>query len=88
MPEPRSGERALRSKFMLIFRGGAVARHDLSPSELQAHVEVGDRLGHEGPRSGRGGGEHRHAVADVIFAFSLLRTRICGLASRFVRPSV
>jgi hypothetical protein len=24
---------------MLIFRGGAVSRNDLSPSELQAHVE-------------------------------------------------
>src|SRR2546429_168057 len=34
MPEARSDEGALRSKFMLIFRGGAVARHDLSPSEL------------------------------------------------------
>jgi hypothetical protein len=32
-------EQALRSKFMLIFRGGAVSRDDLSPSELQAHVE-------------------------------------------------
>jgi hypothetical protein len=37
--EPRSEEHALRSKFMLIFRGGAVSRCDLSPSELQAHVE-------------------------------------------------
>jgi hypothetical protein len=26
------------SKFMLIFRGGAVSRGDLSPTELQAHV--------------------------------------------------
>ncbi len=26
------------SKFMLIFRGGAVSRSDLSPSDLQAHV--------------------------------------------------
>src|SRR5438132_11956250 len=41
MPEPRSEEQALRSKFMLIFRGGAVARHGLSPSELQAHVATG-----------------------------------------------
>jgi hypothetical protein len=31
-------ERALRRKFMLIFRGGAVSRDDVSPSELQAHV--------------------------------------------------
>ena len=39
MPESGSEELALRRKFMLIFRGGAVTRHDLSPSELQAHVE-------------------------------------------------
>jgi hypothetical protein len=31
-------EQAHRRKFMLIFRGGAVSRHDMSPSELQAHV--------------------------------------------------
>jgi hypothetical protein len=28
----------LASKFMLIFRGGAVSRSDLSPTDLQAHV--------------------------------------------------
>jgi RNA polymerase sigma factor (sigma-70 family) len=54
MPEPRSEERALRSKFMLIFRGGAVARHDLSPSELQAHVEKWYRWSDELARQGRG----------------------------------
>jgi hypothetical protein len=54
MPEPQSGERALRSKFMLIFRGGAVARHDLSPSELQAHVEKWYRWSDELARQGRG----------------------------------
>jgi hypothetical protein len=54
MPDPRSGERALRSKFMLIFRGGAVARHDLSPSELQAHVEKWYRWSDELARQGRG----------------------------------
>src|SRR6266567_7105292 len=53
MPEPRSEERALRSKFMLIFRGGAVARHDLSPSELQAHVEKWYRWSDELARQGR-----------------------------------
>ena len=53
MPEPRGGERALRSKFMLIFRGGAVARHDLSPSELQAHVEKWYRWSDELARQGR-----------------------------------
>ena len=51
--EPRSEEHALRSKFMLIFRGGAVARHDLSPSELQAHVEKWYRWSDELARQGR-----------------------------------
>ncbi len=54
MPDPRSEERALRSKFMLIFRGGAVARHDLSPSELQAHVEKWYRWSDQLARQGRG----------------------------------
>src|SRR5260370_25180174 len=53
MPEPRNEERALRNKFMLIFRGGAVARHDLSPSELQAHVEKWYRWSDELARQGR-----------------------------------
>ncbi len=53
MADPRSGEGALRSKFMLIFRGGAVARHDLSPSELQAHVEKWYRWSDELARQGR-----------------------------------
>ena len=52
--EPRNDERALRRKFMLIFRGGAVARHDLSPSELQAHVEKWYRWSDELARQGRG----------------------------------
>jgi hypothetical protein len=52
--EPRSEEHALQSKFMLIFRGGAVARHDLSPSELQAHVEKWYRWSDELARQGRG----------------------------------
>jgi hypothetical protein len=56
VPEPRSEERAVRSKFMLIFRGGAVARHDLSPSELQAHVEKWYRWSDELARQGRGNG--------------------------------
>src|SRR5213076_2674545 len=38
---------------MLIFRGGAVARHDLSPSELQAHVEKWYRWSDELARQGR-----------------------------------
>jgi hypothetical protein len=35
---PAGREQAHRRKFMLIFRGGAVSRDDMSPSELQAHV--------------------------------------------------
>ncbi len=38
---------------MLIFRGGAVSRHDLSPSELQAHVEKWYRWSDELARQGR-----------------------------------
>src|SRR2546421_6801762 len=53
MSEPRSEEHALRSKFMLIFRGGAVAEHDLSPSQLQAHVEKWYRWSDELVRQGR-----------------------------------
>ena len=53
MADPRSGEGALRSKFMLIFRGGAVARDDLSPSELQGHVEKWYRWSDELARQGR-----------------------------------
>ena len=53
MPEPLSEEQALRSKFMLIFRGGAVSRHDLSPSELQAHVAKWYRWSDELARQGR-----------------------------------
>jgi RNA polymerase sigma factor (sigma-70 family) len=53
MPEPRSEEQALRSKFMLIFRGGAVSRPDLSPSELQAHVAKWYRWSDELARQGR-----------------------------------
>ena len=52
-PEPRSGEPVLRGKFMLIFRGGAVARRDVSPSELQAHVEKWYRWSDELARQGR-----------------------------------
>lgn len=38
---------------MLIFRGGAVSGHDLSPSELQAHVEKWYRWSDELARQGR-----------------------------------
>src|ERR1700730_15118403 len=51
--EPRSEEHGLRNKFMLIFRGGAVSRDDVSPSELQAHVEKWYRWSDELARQGR-----------------------------------
>jgi hypothetical protein len=38
---------------MLIFRGGAVGEHDLSPSQLQAHVERWYRWSDELARQGR-----------------------------------
>jgi hypothetical protein len=38
---------------MLIFRGGAVSRSDLSPSVLQAHVEKWYRWSEELAREGR-----------------------------------
>jgi hypothetical protein len=44
-----------RARYMLIFRGGAVSRNDLSPSVLQAHVEKwyawSDELVREGRRN-------------------------------------
>jgi hypothetical protein len=41
-------------KFMLIFRGGAVSRSDLSPAELQAHVAKWYTWSDELTRQGRG----------------------------------
>jgi hypothetical protein len=42
-------------KFMLIFRGGAVSRGDMSPTELQAHVAKwyawSDELARQGRRN-------------------------------------
>jgi hypothetical protein len=44
-----------RHKFMLIFRGGAVSRDDMSPTELQAHVAKwyswSDELARQGRRN-------------------------------------
>lgn len=48
---------------MLIFRGGAVARHDLSPSELQAHVEKWYRWSDELARQGRHNDGHNAGTA-------------------------
>ncbi|KAB2381871.1 hypothetical protein F9B16_15240 [Actinomadura montaniterrae] len=53
MAEPDGEDRVPRSTFMLIFRGGAVSRHDLSPSELQAHVEKWYRWSEELAGQGR-----------------------------------
>jgi hypothetical protein len=55
-PEGAAGEEyAHRHKFMLIFRGGAVSRDDMSPSELQAHVAKwytwSDELARQGRRN-------------------------------------
>jgi hypothetical protein len=44
---------SVTSKFMLIFRGGAVSRSDLSPTELQAHVAKWYTWSDELTRQGR-----------------------------------
>jgi hypothetical protein len=54
MPEAQNEEHAVSSRFALIFRGGAVTRRDLSPSELQAHLEKWYRWSDELTRQGRG----------------------------------
>lgn len=54
MAEPAGEDQAPRSTFMLIFRGGAVSRPDLSPAELQAHVEKWYRWSEELAGQGRG----------------------------------
>src|SRR5512142_2705537 len=89
VPEPRSDEGALRRKFMLIFRGGAVARRDLSPSELQAHVEKWYRWSDELARQGRGNAGtalgspgaavrgHERMVTDGPYAESKVVVLIC-----------
>jgi hypothetical protein len=45
---------SVASKFMLIFRGGAVSRGDMSPTELQAHVSRWYTWSDELTRQGRG----------------------------------
>ena len=42
-----------RARYMLIFRGGAVSRNDVSPSVLQAHVEKWYRWADELAQQGR-----------------------------------
>lgn len=53
MSQPEGEDHVPRSTFMLIFRGGAVSRHDLSPAELQAHVEKWYRWSEELAGQGR-----------------------------------
>jgi hypothetical protein len=67
---------------MLIFRGGAVSRDDVSPSVLQAHVEKwyrwSDELARQGRRNvgtaldngGRAVGGHERVVTDGPYAES------------------
>ena len=67
---------------MLIFRGGAVSRDDVSPSVLQAHVEKwyrwSDELARQGRRNvgtaldsgGKAVGGHERIVSDGPYAES------------------
>jgi hypothetical protein len=48
-----TGPEEPRASYMLIFRGGAVSRDDVSPSVLQAHVEKWYRWSDELARQGR-----------------------------------
>jgi hypothetical protein len=52
-PPGTTGPAELRARYMLIFRGGAVSRDDISPSVLQAHVEKWYRWSDELARQGR-----------------------------------
>ena len=71
------------ARYMLIFRGGAVVRDDVSPSVLQAHLEKwyrwSDELARQGRTSNRGtalesGGKsvggHERIVTDGPYAES------------------
>jgi hypothetical protein len=50
-----AGQEEARSRYMLVFRGGAVSRDDVSPSVLQAHLEKwyawADELARQGRRN-------------------------------------
>lgn len=71
-----------RARYMLIFRGGAVSRDDVSPSVLQAHVEKwyrwSDELARQGRRNvgtalengGKSVGGHERIVTDGPYAES------------------
>src|SRR5262249_45933249 len=52
-PTDRPENAGLRSRYMLIFRGGAVSRDDVSPSLLQAHLEKWYAWSDELTRHGR-----------------------------------
>ena len=71
-----------RGRYMLIFRGGAVSRDDVSPSALQAHVEKwytwSEELARQGRRNvgtaldnaGKSVGGHERIVTDGPYAES------------------
>jgi hypothetical protein len=71
-----------RARYMLIFRGGAVSRDDVSPSVLQAHVEKwytwSEELARQGRRNvgtalengGKSVGGHERIVTDGPYAES------------------
>jgi hypothetical protein len=82
-PIATTGPAEPRAKYMLIFRGGAVSRDDLSPSVLQAHVEKwyrwADELARQGRRNdvgtaldntGKAVGGHERIVTDGPYAES------------------
>jgi hypothetical protein len=81
-PPGTTGPAEARARYMLIFRGGAVSRGDVSPSVLQAHVEKwyrwSDELSREGRRNvgtaldnrGKTVGGHERIVTDGPYAES------------------
>lgn len=80
-PEPTAPAEP-RARYMLIFRGGAVSRDDVSPSVLQAHVEKwyrwADELARQDRRNvgtaldntGKAVGGHERIVTDGPYAES------------------
>lgn len=53
MPGLHDDEQPAEGRYALVFRGGAVTRDDLSPSELQAHLAKWYRWFDELTRQGR-----------------------------------
>jgi hypothetical protein len=77
-----TGPEGSSARYMLIFRGGAVSRDDVSPSVLQAHVETwyrwSDDLARQGHRDvgtaldnrGKSVAGHERIVTDGPYAES------------------